>query len=93
MADKPKKPFDYSEYDIIQLDDNVVRVDGYGKEGFLVNGVEYHGSMLMYGSMSLVWSPRRPEDITVDRCVLRARTDRSRLSCVPIPPPPVHAPG
>jgi uncharacterized protein len=85
MAGKPKKPFDVSDYDIIQVDDNVVRVDGYGKEGFLVNGVEYYGSMLMYGSTSLVWSPRRPEDITVDRCVLHGavRTGVASAACEP----------
>jgi hypothetical protein len=68
---KPQKPFKASDYNVIEIDDHLARVDGYGKEGFLVNGVEYHGSLLMYGSMSLVWSARTPADITVDRCAPR----------------------
>ncbi|GKV06235.1 hypothetical protein SLEP1_g18137 [Rubroshorea leprosula] len=88
----------FSLYDQINLIDNVpedqLRFQGYSDTGFIVNGVNYEGSLLCVGNLLTSWSPTRFSEITPDSLsifrIVRPIPELLILSCgrkiIPISP-------
>lgn len=81
----------FSLYDELNVLDNVaqdsrrVRIDGYGENGFDINGVFYEGSVICLSSLILKWRPTSFAEITPDSLslfqLLRPAPDILLLGC------------
>jgi len=64
----PRRGFAISpeDFDLLVNDEHLARVDGYGENGFLVNGVEYHSPIVCFGKLTFAWHVNTIEDINLD---------------------------
>lgn len=59
-----------SDFNLVENDDSLVRVDGAGSEGFLVNNVHVGGSIIAYKTLWMMWKAKRMEDVTPESLAL-----------------------
>lgn len=52
------------DFQVISVDEHIARIDGYGKKGFLVNGIEYHSAIICYGSLTFAWHVKNLKEVT-----------------------------
>ena len=59
-------------YDVFQLEEGKTHVDGYGPDGFIVNGIEVMGSVFCLEDVFTLWRVREWAELSVESLALLA---------------------
>eukprot|EP00238_Polyblepharides_amylifera_P003142 CAMPEP_0196591436 /NCGR_PEP_ID=MMETSP1081-20130531/69605_1 /TAXON_ID=36882 /ORGANISM="Pyramimonas amylifera, Strain CCMP720" /LENGTH=191 /DNA_ID=CAMNT_0041914797 /DNA_START=232 /DNA_END=807 /DNA_ORIENTATION=+ len=59
-----------TDFDMLRKEENFTSIDGYGKDGFLINNVEYWCSVMCSNKIAFQWKIVSPKDITVESLAL-----------------------
>mmetsp|Transcript_13684 Transcript_13684/g.23152 ORF Transcript_13684/g.23152 Transcript_13684/m.23152 type:complete len:228 (+) Transcript_13684:151-834(+) len=62
----------FNNFDLLTTDEHLARIDGYGENGFLVNGVEYHTPILCFGKLTFAWHVSSLNDVNMDSLAMVA---------------------
>lgn len=58
------------DFQLLQDEEGVARIEGYSEEGFLVNSVEVEGSVICYQNLFLMWNVNEWKEVTSDTLAL-----------------------
>eukprot|EP00894_Picocystis_sp_ML_P005337 jgi/Pico_ML_1/55854/g1484.t1 len=62
--------FSQEDFQLLQDEEGVARIEGYSEEGFLINSVEVEGSVICYQNLFLMWNVNEWKEVTPDTLAL-----------------------